>query len=140
MKYKFEVMVALTYEDKDIEVEVELTDEEVARIKDLVATSAATDEEAEDGDGFVPEKSLLSILEENDSELFDKLWDVIMPPVFVEMLINGFNNGYIEKDAKDDFDDYHEADFDEVYDMYGEDIEIEYSSCCICKAPERLLP
>ena len=83
MKYKFQVMVALTYEDKDIEVEIELTDEEVARIKDLVATSAATDEESEDEENFVPEKSLLSILEENDSELFDKFWDVIMPPVFV---------------------------------------------------------
>ena len=114
MKYKFQVMVALTYEDKDIEVEIELTDEEVARIKDLVATSAATDEESEDEENFVPEKSLLSILEENDSELFDKFWDVIMPPVFVEMLINGFANGYIEKDAKDDFDDYHKADFDEL--------------------------
>ena len=140
MKYKFEVMVALTYEDKDIEVEIELTDEEVARIKDLVATSAATDEESEDEENFAPEKSLLSILEENDSELFNKLWDVIMPPVFVEMLINGFNNGYIEKDSKDDFDDYHDADFDELYAMYGDEIELEHSSCCICKAPERLLP
>ena len=37
MKYKFQVMVALTYEDKDIEVEVELSDEELARIKELVA-------------------------------------------------------------------------------------------------------
>ena len=140
MKYKFQVMVALTYEYKDIEVEIELTDEDVARIKDLVATSAATDEESEDEENFVPEKSLLSILEENDSELFDKFWDVIMPPVFVEMLINGFANGYIEKDAKDDFDDYHKADFDELYAMYGDEIELEHSSCCICKVPRKWLP
>ena len=140
MKYKFEVMVALTCEDKDIDVEVELTDEEVARIKNLVATSGASDEEPEDEENFVPEKSLLSILEENDSELFDKFWDVIMPPVFVEMLINGFANGYIEKDAKDDFDDYHKADFDELYAMYGDEIELEHSSCCICKVPGKWLP
>ena len=48
MKYKFQVMVALTYEDKDIEVEVELSDEEVARIKELVASYAATDDEPKD--------------------------------------------------------------------------------------------
>ena len=27
-------------------------------------------------------------------------------------------------------------DFDEVYDMYGDDIELEHSSCCICRIPE----
>ena len=140
MKYKFNVMVALTYSDKDIEVEVELSDKEVARIKELVAASTATDNEPNDRDDYVPEKSLLYILEENDSELFDKFWDVIMPPVFVEMLINGFANGYIEKDAKDDFDDYHKADFDELYAMYGDEIELEHSSCCICKVPGKWLP
>ena len=136
MKYKFQVMVALTYEDKEIEVKVELTDKEVARIKELVAASAATDEEPEDEEDYVPETSLLTILEDNDPDLFDKFWDVIMPPVFIEMLINGFDNGYIEKDRKDDFDDYYEADFDELYDIYGEDIELEHSSCCICKIPK----
>ena len=59
-----------------------------------------------------------------------------MPPVFVEMLIDGFNNGYIEKGAKDGFDDYHEADFDELYEMYGYEMELEHSNCCICRIPE----
>ena len=139
MKYKFEVKVALTYKDKDIEVEVELSDKEVARIKELVAASTATDNEPNDRDDYVPEKSLLYILEENDSELYEKLGDLIIPAVFVEILIDGFNNGYIEKDRKDEFDDYHEADFDELYNMYGENIEFEHSSCCICKIPERWL-
>ena len=30
MNYKFDVMVALTYEDKDIEVEIDLSDEQLA--------------------------------------------------------------------------------------------------------------
>ena len=102
MKYKFQVMVALTYEDK---VEVELSDEEVARIKELVASNAATDDEPKDEDDYVPEPDLLQILEDGEPKLFEKFWDVIMPPVFVEMLINGFDNGYIEKDRKDEFDD-----------------------------------
>ena len=139
MKYNFQVMVALTYEDKVIEVEVELTDEEVARIKELVAANAATSDEPKDEDDYVPEPDLLQILEDGEPKLFEKFWDVIMPPVFVEMLINGFDNGYIEKDRKDEFDDYHEADFDELYNMYGENIEFEHSSCCICKIPERWL-
>ena len=136
MKYKFKVKVALTYKDKDIEVEVELSDKEVARIKELVAASTATDNEPNDGDYYVPEKSLLYILEENDLELFEKFWDVIIPAVFVEILIDGFYNGYIEKDRKDEFDDYHEADFDELYDMYGDEMELEHSSCCICRIPD----
>ena len=136
MKYNFQVMVALTYEDKDIEVEVELSDEEVARIKELVAASAATCAEPKDEDDYVPEPDLLQILEEEEPKLFEKFWDVIMPPVFIEMLINGFNNGHIEQHDDDEFDDYYEADFDEVYDMYGDDIELEHSSCCICRIPE----
>ncbi len=136
MKYKFQVMVAFTYEDKDIEVEVELSDEEVARIKELAAASAATGDEPKDEDDYVPEPDLLQILEEEEPKLFEKFWDVIMPPVFIEMLINGCNNGHIEQHDDDEFDDYYEADFDEVYDMYGDDIELEHSSCCICRIPE----
>ena len=136
MKYNFQVMVALTYEDKDIEVEVDLSDDEVSRIKKLVASSASTNEEPEDEEAYVPPTDLLQILEDNDEELFDKFWDVIMPPIFIEMLINGFDNGHIEQHDDDEFFDYYEADFDEVYDMYGDDIELEHSSCCICRIPE----
>ena len=135
MKYKFQVKVFKTYYDEDIEVEVDLSDDEVSRIKKLVASSASTNEEPEDEEAYVPPMDLLQILEDNDEELFDKFWDVIKPPVFVEMLIDGFNNGYIEKDAKDEFDDYHESDFDELYEMYGDEMELEHSSCCICKIP-----
>lgn len=49
-------------------------------------------------------------------------------------------NGHIEQHDDDEFFDYHEADFDEVYDMYGDDIELEHSSCCICRIPEDWLP
>ena len=138
MKYKFQVMVALTYNDKDIEVEVELSDEEVARIKNLVAKdSEMRSKEEVDEDAYVPPQDLLQILEENDSELFDKFWDVIMPPVFVELLSDVMaNHGSDMRHDDDEFDDYHEADFNELYDMYGEDIEMEHSSCCICKVPK----
>lgn len=140
VKYKFKVMVALTYSDKDIEVEVPLSDEEVARIKLLIADNATTVEEPEDEEAYVPPTDLLQILEDNNEELFDKFWDIIMPPVFVEFLINAFNNGHIEQHDDDEFDDYYEADFEEVYDMYGDDIELEHSSCCICRIPEDWLP
>ena len=140
MKYKFKVMVALTYSDKDIEVEVPLSDEEVTKIKGFVAAFIASRKNYKhdpmDGFEYVPPMDLLQILEDNDEELFDKFWDVIMPPVFIEMLMNGFDNGHIEQHDDDEFDDYYEADFDEVYDMYGEDIELEHSSCCICRIPE----
>ena len=136
MKYKFQVKVFKTYYDEDIEVEVDLLDDEIARIKKLVASSTSTNEEPVDEDAYVPETDLLQILEDNDEDLFDKFWDVIMPPVFIEMLINGIDNGHIEQHDDDEFFDYYEADFDEVYDMYGDDIELEHSSCCICRIPK----
>lgn len=135
MKYKFQVKVFKTYYDEDIEVEVDLSDDEVSSIKKLVASSTSTNEEPVDEDAYVPETDLLQILEDNDKELFGKFWDVIKPSVFVEMLINGIENGYIERHDDDDFYDYHEADFDELYAMYGDDIVLEHSSCCICKIP-----
>ena len=76
----------------------------------------------------------------NEEELFNKFWNVIIPPVFIEMLMNSFDNGHIEQHDDDEFDDYYEADFDEVYDMYGDDIELEHSNCCICRIPEDWLP
>ena len=141
MKYKFEVKVALTYKDKDIEVEVELSDKEVTRIKELVAASVSTDDGPIDEDEYVPEKSLLSILEENDSDLFNKFWNTIMPPVFIEILINGITNyGSEIKKENDDFIDYLKANFDDLYVMYGDDIEIEHSCCCNCKIPKTWIP
>ena len=140
VKYKFKVMVALTYSDKDIEVEVPLSDEEVTKIKGFVAAFIASRKKHKhdpmDGFEYIPPMDLLQIIEDNDEELFDKFWNVIMPPVFIEMLINGLDNGHIEQHDDDEFFDYYEADFDEVYDMYGDDIELEHSSCCICRIPE----
>ena len=136
MKYKFNVMVALTYSDKDIEVEVPLSDKEVAKIKQLIAKNDNIEEEPEDEEEYVPPTDLLQILEDGEPKLFEKFWDVIMPRVFVEMLIDGFNNGYIEKYDEDDFDYDNEADFDELYDMYGDEMELEHSSCCICRIPD----
>ena len=140
MKYKLEVKVALTYKDKDIEVEVELSNEEVAKIKELVAKSIELQKGVLDEDEFIFERDLLMILESIAPELFDKFWDAIMPPVFVEVLINGFDNGYIEKHDDDEFDDYYKADFDVLYAMYGDEMELEHSSCCICKIPEKWMP
>ena len=138
MKYKFQVMVALTYSDKDIEVEIDLSDEEVAKIKQYVAESASSAVEKNEED-YSPEPCLLLILEEKDKKLFDKFWwDAIYPRVFITMLINGIENGYIEKYDEDDFDYENEDDFDDICDMYSDDVELEHSSCCICKIPEEL--
>ena len=137
VKYKFNVMVALTYSDKDIEVEVPLSDKEVAKIKQLIAENNNIEEEPEDEEEYVPPTDLLQILDDNDKKLFDKFWwDTIYPRVFIKMLVNGIENGYIEKYDEDDFDYDNEDDFDDIQDMYSDDIELEHSSCCICRIPE----
>lgn len=137
MKYKFQVMVALTYHDKDIEVEIDLSDDEVKTIKSLVADYLSKNPETTDPEEYNPGTSLLQILEEGNKELFYKFWwDTIYPRVFVKMLINGIENGYIEKYDEDDFDYDNKDDFFDIQDMYSDDIELEHSSCCICRIPE----
>lgn len=141
VKYKFEVMVALTYSDKDIEVEVPLSDKEVTKIKGFVAGFIASQKKRKhdpiDGYEYVPPMDLLQILEDYDKKLFDKFWwDTIYPHVFIKMLVNGIENGFIEKYDEDDFDYDNKDDFDDIQDMYSDDIELEHSSCCICRIPE----
>ena len=137
MKYKFQVMVALTYKDEDIEVEIDLSDEEVKTIKALIAAYESKKEEPADPEEYVLETSLLQILQEGNKDLFNKFWwDTIYPRVFIKMLVNGIENGYIEKYDEDDFDYDNEDAFDDIQDMYSDDIELEHSSCCICRIPE----
>ena len=138
MLYKFKVTVFLTYKDKEIEVEVDLSDKEVTRIKELVAASVVNKEESTDEDDNVP-LDLLQILEDNDEKLFDKFWDVIMPPVFVEHLIDGLENfGPDLRRDEDNIRDYRKASFEELYDMYGDSIDMDHSICCDCRIPEDL--
>lgn len=137
MKYNFLVMVALTYKDEDIEVEIDLSDEEVKTIKALIADYESKKEKPAEPEEYVPETSLLQILQEGNKELFDKFWwDTIYPRVFIKMLVNGIDNGYIEKYPEDDFDYGNEDDFDDIQDMYSDDIDLECSECCICRIPE----
>ena len=140
MLYKFDVMVYLTYKDKKIEVEIDLSDKELKRIKELVANSVANRNESADEDDNVP-LDLLQILEDKDEKLFDKFWNVIMPPVFVEHLIDGLENfGPDLRREEDNFRDYRKASFKELYDMYGEDIDMtDYSIFCDCRIPEEWL-
>lgn len=87
MKYKFQVTVALTYKDDDIEVKKDLSDEEVITIKGLVAAHESKKEEPAAPEECVSETSLLQILEQGSKELFDKFWwDTIYPRVFIEVL------------------------------------------------------
>ena len=42
----------------------------------------------------------------------------------------------IEKYPQDDFDYDNEDDFDDICDMYSDNIDLEHSSCCICRISE----
>ena len=76
MKYKFQVVIPLTYSDTEIEVEVDLTDEEVSQIKEVIANKAESADE-----------NLLPILSDEAPKLYDKFWDAIFHPLFLELLI-----------------------------------------------------
>jgi len=140
MEYEFEVLVYRTYGEMIMfNVKIDLTGQEVERIKGLIAKYEAEREEEDTYEDFVPEPSLLQILEDGDEELFDKFWwDNIYRQVFVKMLVDGIENGYIEKYPEDDFDYDNEDDFDDIQDMYSDAfgfIDLEHSSCCLCGIP-----
>ena len=137
MKYKHQVRTTQVYQDKEIEAKIDISDEEVETIKATVTGYKSPKEKTVGRERNVPETSLLQILEEGDEELFDKFWwDTIYPRVFIKMLVNGIENGHIEKYSEDDFDYDNEDDFDDIQDMYNDDIDLEHSNCCICKIPE----
>lgn len=135
MTYKFDVVVFLTYRDKDIKISIDLTDQQVKRIKKLVAEYEPSDE-----DTPVSKTSLLTILEEDAPNLFNKFWKIIMPQVFLELLINGMKNYgddmRHDDDPVDNPENYRKIPFKTLYKMYGDDIEIEHSCCCFCKIPK----
>lgn len=136
MQYKFKVKVFKTSID-EIGVKVELSDDEVSQIKQLIASYESDKEQSADEETNVLGTSLLQILEQGNKELFDKFWwDAIYPRVFIEMLINGIENGYIKKYDEDDFDYENEDDFLDICDMYSDDIHIEPSNCSVCGIPE----
>ena len=130
MKYKFQVVIPLTYSDKNIEVEADFTDEEATQIKEVIANNAERADE-----------SLLPLLSDEAPELYDKFWDAICRPIFLELLIDGMNNyGNDIRLDEDDIEDYREADFDKVFAMYSDSIEIDPLNDCKCQIPEEWLP
>ena len=126
-EYNFDIVVYLTYDEIEKSVSVPLSDDEVAEIKRLV-------EEADE-----LKYGLLHVLREAKSNLFDKFWDIIFPVIFVENLYDARENGEMEIDENDEFDDWREADFEELYEMYGDAVELDYN-CCLCKIPKSFLP
>lgn len=135
MTYNFDVAVFLTYRNKNLKISIDLTDQQVKKIKKLVAEYKPYDKDIP-----VSKTSLLTILEEEAPSLFNKFWKVIMPQVFLELLINGMKN-YGEDmrhddDPVDNPENYRKIPFKTLYEMYGDDIEIDHSCCCLCKIPK----
>lgn len=119
MKYKFQEKAYLTYNDKDIEVETDLSNEEVATIKDLVAD-------------YEPDASLLQILQDGAPDLFKNFRTVIYKSVLVELLIVGMHN-YRSEIRHDEApvnnpENYRKTPIVKLYDMYHDYIDIEHSN------------
>lgn len=132
-KYTFQIEIFYTYTSEKRKVEIELTDDDVEQIKQLISENKE------------PKANLLHILYEEDDDLFEKFSDVIYPIVFIEELIYGFENGDVEKDENDPYDDYldlRDAPFEEVYDLYFDHMDISLSELedyCKCEIPKEWL-
>ena len=90
MNYTFKLIVSLTYKDVEVESEeVDLNNQEIARIKQLVKQSPSK------------RHGLMPILEDGAPELYDKLWDAIEQPLRDTVLGDGRKNGFVD-DENDD--------------------------------------
>jgi len=90
MNYTFKLIVSLTYKDVEVESEeVDLSDQEIAQIKQLVKQSPSE------------RHGLMPILEDGAPELYDKLWDAIEQPLRDTVLGDGRKNGFVD-DENDD--------------------------------------
>ena len=90
MIYRFKLIVPLTYKDVEVESEeVDLSDQEIAQIKQLVKQSPSE------------RHGLMPILEDGAPELYDKLWEAIEQPLRNIVLEDGRKNGIVD-DENDD--------------------------------------
>lgn len=90
MKFRFKLFVPLTYKDVEIESEeVELNNKEITLIKCLVNQSPNK------------ECGLMSILENNAPELYEKLWKAIEKPLYNAVVEDGRKNGYVDEENVD---------------------------------------
>ena len=90
MIFRFKLIVPLTYKDVEVESEeVELSNQEIALIKQLVKLSPSE------------RHGLMPILEDGAPELYDKLWDAIEQPLRDTVLGDGRKNGFVD-DENDD--------------------------------------
>lgn len=135
-KYTFQIEIFYTYTSEKRKVEIELTDDDVEQIKQLISENKE------------PKADLLHILYEEDDDLFEKFSDVIYPIVYIEELIYGFEYSSVEgvekaeNDPYDDYLDLRDAPFEEVYDLYCDQMDIslsELENYCKCEIPKEWL-
>ena len=59
-----------------------------------------------------------------------------MSPIFVELLDNGMENNGKDMRLDDAPKDYRLISFKNLYKMFGNDIEMDYSYCCFSNIPK----
>ena len=97
MKYKFKVIVPLTYYEKTIESkEVELSEQDVATVRRLVKESRSL------------RAGLMPILEEGAPELYNKVWEAIEERLQKTVIEDGRANGHFDPDM----DEWEQVDWD----------------------------
>ena len=133
---KFHIFIPQGFEDIGFDVEIDLSDSEKKEIRELV-------DPLDDLDcGLMPlleDKGICMSENGEDYALYDKFSDAIFYKVFVKILIDGLNNGYITKAVEDNYDDLHQVDSELLFDIYAPYVNISTSDY-VCEIPEELIP
>lgn len=135
MEYTFKVWIDgnYYYEDEEYEVEIELSDSEVATIKRLV-------EEYE----LVLTHGLMPIIKKGPEELYKKFYDIIFPHVFLEFFSR---DEMFEPVPGDEGRTWHEEDFEYLKKTYGDNYSFDddynyyyFDDSYIVHIPEDMIP
>ena len=126
MEHKFRVWIDGVYYHDDLEydVEIDLTDDEVATIKKLI----------NDYDGEL-RLGLMPILEAGSDELYQKFYDTIFPEVFLELFRR---DDMFEPNPGDENRHWDVDDFEYLMETYGDGYNFE--EAYIVKIPKEMMP
>ena len=135
MEYKFKVFIDGNwyYDDEEFERNIELSDTEVATIKELICKHYY-ELFFDDIDVLTPD--LMMVLQEGPDDLYQKFYDTIYPHVFFELFLRDeeFEPNPGDEDREWDEDE----DVDYLMETYGDGYD--FDSAYIVYIPDEMMP
>lgn len=126
MEQKFKVWIDgnYYYEDKEYEVEIDLSDEDMEKIRKVV----------KEYDGNLS-RGLMPVFKNSSKDLYQLFYDTIYPEVFLELFLR---DDMFEPEPGDENRSWDESDFDYLIKTYGDNYY--FDDAYIVYIPDEMMP